>query len=60
MCSALGSQVDLSGFLGVLDGRGEQAGQAAGGERVVAAAFRQQALASAGDEQDAVLMPTSA
>jgi len=47
-------EVDLPGGLGVLEGRGEQAGEAGGGERVGVAAFGQQALASAGDEQDAV------
>ena len=44
----------MAGGLGVLEGGGEQAGEAGVGERVVVAAFGEQALASAGDDQDAV------
>ena len=47
-------QADVAGGLGVLEGRGEQAGEAGAVEGVVVAAFGQQALAAAGDDQDAV------
>ena len=50
---------DLPGGLGVLEGRGEQAGEAGAVQRVVVAAFGQQALAAAGDDQDAVQVAVS-
>jgi hypothetical protein len=53
-------QADLACCLGMLVGVGEQAGEAGAGEGVGVAAFGPQALSSAGDEQDAVPMPTSA
>ncbi len=52
--AGVGVQAELPGGLGVLEGRGEQAGEAGAGERVGVAAFGEQALASAGDDQDAV------
>ncbi len=53
-------EAQLASLLGALNGRGELAGQAGVLERVVVAAFGQQSLSSAGDEQEAVAMPTSA
>jgi hypothetical protein len=47
-------EADLAGGLGVFESRGEQPRQAGAVERVVVAAFGQQALSSAGDEEDAV------
>jgi hypothetical protein len=52
--AGVGVQADLPGGLGVLERRGEQPGEAGVGERVVVAAFGQQAPAAAGDEEDAV------
>jgi hypothetical protein len=49
--------VDLAGGLGVLERRGEQAGEAGDVEGVVVPAFGQQALAAAGDDEDAVQVP---
>ena len=47
-------QADVAGCLGVLVRRGEQAGEPGAGKRVGVAAFGQQPLSPAGDEQDAV------
>lgn len=52
--SSLGVEADVSGGLGAGEGLGEQIGEAGGGEGVVVAAFGEQALTSAGDDQDAV------
>jgi len=52
--AGVGVQADLARCLGVLVGRGEQAGEAGAGERVGVAAFGQQPLTAAADEQYAI------
>lgn len=52
--AGVGVQADLSGGLGAREGLREQARQVGGGEGVGVAAFGEQALASAGDDQDPV------